>query len=168
MYNYSVPKKYLIVFVIIILALPVNFGFGFFLGHKLSLNKIQNLGPYFLPTYGVVTKVPDGDTIEITSLERIPFGVDKVSTRSIRLLGINTPEVGMPNNKEAKMVLERLVSGKKVNLEYDSPQNDKYGRILAWVWLDGKLINQEMIKTGFAVPFSMENQKLKYDLSNEN
>lgn len=157
-------KKYLILFVIIILALPLNFGFGFYLGHKISLDKLQNFGPYFLPLEGVVAKIPDGDTLEITSLDKIPLGLDKVSARSVRLLGISSPEAGKPNYKEAKTALERLVLGKKVTLEYDTPQNDKYGRILAWVWLDRKLINQEMINLGLAVPFTMEGQKLKYNL----
>jgi endonuclease YncB( thermonuclease family) len=158
------PKKYLIIFVLVILSLPINFGVGFLLGVKSQNNKIQNLGPYYLPKEAVVSKVIDGDTIEITSPYTIGFGNDKTSYKEVRYLGINSPEVGAPNFQEAKIANERLVLGKKVTLEYDTPQNDKYGRILAWVWLDGKLISREMINTGLAVPFTMENQKLKYNL----
>lgn len=160
-------KKILFLLVLLILLLPLNFGFGFFLGAKSQIVKLQNLGPYYLPSTGIVTKVPDGDTIEITSSDKIPNGPDKVSARSVRLLGIAAPEAGATNYKEAKTTLERLVLGKKVTLEYDANQNDKYGRILAWIWLDGKLINQEMITSGLAAPFTMEGQILKYKLGPE-
>lgn len=146
--------------------LPVNFGFGFLLGAKSQQGKIQNLGPYYLPTVALVAKVDDGDTIEVTSpIYKIPQGFDKVSFRSVRLLGINTPDKGSANYQEAKTTLERLVAGKQVNLEYEANQNDKYGRLLAWIWLDGKLINQEMLNSGFAVKLEEDNQKLKYNLT---
>lgn len=145
-------KKYLILFVIIILALPINFGIGFYLGYKFAPPKtiISNA----LPASAVVTKVFDGDTIEINTPQKI----------SIRYLGIDAPDKGKPNYKESKEYNEKLVLGKKITLEYDENQNDKYGRILAWVWINGKLINQEMITSGYAIPLIMENQKLKYDL----
>jgi endonuclease YncB( thermonuclease family) len=158
-------KKYLVLFVIVILLLPVNFGMGFLMGASSQKNKIQNLGPYYLPKEAVVSKVIDGDTIEITSPYTIGFGNDKVSYKEVRYLGVNSPDQGEKNFQEAKVANERLVSGKRISLEYDTPQNDKYGRILAWVWLDGKLISQEMLNTGYAVPFTMESQKLKYNLT---
>ena len=167
-YNYSMQKKYLVLFVLLILALPINFGLGFYLGHQTSLNKLQNFGPYFLPLEGIVAKVSDGDTLEITSQEKIPLGFNNVSTRSVRLLGIGAPEAGEPNYKEAKTALERLVMGKKVTLEYSTPQNEKFRRLLAWIWFNGKLINREMINTGLAVPFIMEGQTLKYNLFSPN
>lgn len=145
-------KKYLILFVIVILALPINFGLGFYLGHQTALQKLET--PSSLPAEALVTKVFDGDTIEIDTPQKL----------SVRYLGIDAPDKGKPNYKEAKETNERLVLSKKVTLEYDTPQNDKYGRILAWVWLDGKLINREMINSGYAIPFIMENQKLKYNL----
>lgn len=168
-------KKLLFAIVLLITLLPVNFGVGFFAGYKigldkpqttLSTDKLQNLGPYFLPHEGIVTQVFDGDTIEITSPDPIGQGLDRVSSRSVRYLGIDAPNVGEINYNEAKVYNERLVLGKKVTLEYDTPQNDKYGRILTWVWLEGKLINREMISSGLAKPLIVDGQKLKYDLSN--
>jgi endonuclease YncB( thermonuclease family) len=163
-------KKYLFLLVLLILLLPLNFGFGFFLGAKSQMYKLQNLGPYFLPKEAIVSKVIDGDTIEISPLIQISQinPISQIPTRSVRLLGIGSPEAGQPKYKEAKEFNESLVLGKKITLEYDTPQNDKYGRILAWVWLDGKLINQEMINAGHAIPFTMEGQKLKYNLSSPN
>lgn len=160
----SLNPKILALITIIILSLPLNFGLGFFLGYKVTANKIENLGPYYLPKEAIVTKVIDGDTVQITSPYNIGFGKDKVSYKEVRYLGINSPDANETNYKEAKIANERLVLGKKIILEYDAPQEDKYGRILAWVWLDGKLINKEMLKTDLAIPFIMEGQKLKYDL----
>lgn len=139
-------------------------GLSYYAGFKTASDNIQNTGPYFLPKEAIVVKVVDGDTIEITSLDTIGQGKDRVSSRSIRYLGINAPEAGEEHFQDAKRINERLVLGKKVTLEYDAPQNDKYGRILAWVWFEGKLINEEMIKSGFSKPFMMEGQKLKYIL----
>jgi len=157
-------KKTLILLVLLILLLPLNFGLGFFLGHKIAFDKLQALGPYFLPQKVIVAKVVDGDTIEVTSPLSIGQGQDRVSSRSVRYLGIDAPNPGEPDFGEAKIANERLVLGKTVTLEYDTAQNDKYGRILAWIWLNGKLINQEMLTLGLAKPLIMEGQHLKYDL----
>lgn len=167
-------KKLLFAIVLLITLLPVNFGVGFFAGYKIGFNKsqttptvnqLQNLGPYFLPKEGIVTQVNDGDTIEITSIGSIGQGFDRVSFRSVRYLGIDAPNAGEDKFEEAKVYNERLVLGKKITLEYDTPQNDKYGRILAWVWLDNKLINKEMLISGLAKPLTMEGQHLKYNLN---
>lgn len=56
--------------------------------------------------------------------------------QSVRLIGINAPERGKENFDKAKEKLDKLVTGKKVYLEYDRYQDDKYGRIIAWVWID--------------------------------
>lgn len=152
---------------IIIILLLIILGLSYYLGCKTASDKIQNLGPYFLPKEGIVVKVLDGDTIEIAppnQISPIAQPLDRISSRSVRYLGIDAPNQGDEKFKEAKVANERLVLGKKVTLEYDTPQNDKYGRILAWVWFDGKLINKEMLVNGLAKPFLMEGQKLKYDL----
>lgn len=56
--------------------------------------------------------------------------------QSVRLIGINAPERGKENFEAAKEKLTKLVTGKKVYLEYDRYQDDKYGRIQAWIWID--------------------------------
>jgi endonuclease YncB( thermonuclease family) len=176
-------KKLLVLVTILIIFLPINFGLGFLIGYKITSNKaevavsydqLQNIGPYFLPHEGIVTKVLDGDTIEISppnqmsqigQISQISPSPNRLPTRSVRYLGIDAPNLGEPKYEEAKTTNERLVLGKTVTLEYDVPQNDKYGRILAWVWCDGKLINREMLKLGLAKPLTMEDQHLKYDLN---
>jgi endonuclease YncB( thermonuclease family) len=56
--------------------------------------------------------------------------------QSVRLIGINAPERGKENFDEAKKKLDKMATGKKVYLEYDRTQDDQFGRIMAWVWVD--------------------------------
>lgn len=74
------------------------------------------------PGMGVVKTVSDGDTFELIN------GV------GVRMIGINAPDRGDNGYSESRDYLVTLVNGKRVYLEYDRYQDDKYGRILAWVW----------------------------------
>jgi endonuclease YncB( thermonuclease family) len=76
------------------------------------------------PTNGTVRQVTDGDT----------FTLD--SGMIVRMAGVDAPNVGDQGEAEAKQKLENLIGKEKVWLEYDRYQDDKYGRILAWVWID--------------------------------
>lgn len=87
----------------------------------------------------IVASVYDGDTIE--TKEKI----------KIRLLGVNTAEIGQPYAEEARDFNRSLVLGKKVRLQYDVQQKDRYGRILAYVFVDNMFVNLELVKNGFAV-----------------
>ncbi|MEM5772802.1 MAG: thermonuclease family protein [Candidatus Aenigmatarchaeota archaeon] len=122
--------------------------------------------PYFLPTIillsvyfiqsnlpetqrRLVTKVLDGDTLELENGDRI------------RLLGINAPELGEAFSEEAKLALEEMVLGKVVKIEKDAAWNkDKYGRLLRYVFLEGKLVNCEMVRLGLAE--SIAEKEVKY------
>ena len=86
-----------------------------------------------------VSRVLDGDTIEIESGEQV------------RYLGINAPESGQPFSTEATRENERLVAGRIVNLEFDVQTQDRYGRLLAYIWVGDVLINKEIVKNGYAV-----------------
>ena len=84
-----------------------------------------------------VTDIVDGDTI-------------KIGYNSVRLIGINAPESNEPCYKEAKEMLEDLVKHKKVRLEKDVKEQDDYGRLLKYVYVDDLLVNGEMIRLGLA------------------
>lgn len=86
-----------------------------------------------------VVRVLDGDTIEIEGGERV------------RYLGVNAPESGQPFSTEATRENERLVAGRTVNLEFDVQTQDRYGRLLAHIWVGDTLINKEIVKNGYAV-----------------
>ncbi len=76
------------------------------------------------PAIGVVAQVIDGDTFELQN------GV------GVRLIGIDAPNRGEGKWEEAREALTGLIGDKRVFLEYDRYQDDKYGRVLAWVWVD--------------------------------
>jgi len=87
-----------------------------------------------------VVRIIDGDTIEVCCV----FG-DRVK---VRYIGIDTPEIHHPMKgvepygKEAVETNRKLVDGKTVRLEFDVEQRDKYGRILAYVYLeDGTFVD---------------------------
>jgi len=92
----------------------------------------------------LVTRIIDGDTIEIETGEKV------------RLIGIDTPETVHPSKpvecmgKEASARTKELIENKKVRLEKDVSETDKYGRLLRYIWLDGELINEKLVREGFA------------------
>lgn len=95
-----------------------------------------------------VTQVIDGDTIEI----------DRGKGERVRLIGIDTPEVGRdtiePDSDgwQATMFLFKLLEqDPQVKLKFDEEREDKYGRTLAYVYLpDGRMLNEVMLKEGWA------------------
>lgn len=97
----------------------------------------------------LVTHVVDGDTIRLGRGWR---------NTTVRLLGVDTPETVHPDKPveffapEALQFTKKTLEGKKVRLEFEPlNQMDKYGRLLAYVYLsDGSLFNAELIKRGYA------------------
>jgi micrococcal nuclease len=85
-----------------------------------------------------VVEVIDGDTVKIDTGEKV------------RYIGIDTPEKGELFYKECKKKNEELVLGKEVGLERDISITDKYGRLLAYVWVGDLMVNSEMVRTGYA------------------
>ena len=99
--------------------------------------------------FRTVKRVIDGDTIVLENGERV------------RLIGVDTPETVHPNKpvqyfgKEASAFTKNMVEGKKVKLEYDWQRKDRYGRTLAYVYLeDGTHLNAEIIKQGFGFAYT--------------
>jgi micrococcal nuclease len=106
-----------------------------------------------------VVAVYDGDTVMVRS--------DAGLGRRVRLIGIDTPEI---EEDPADTPLEALLAKRftfhhlfrqRVKLTYDREVEDKYGRLLAYVWTNGELFNEFMLREGFArayrkFPFGME------------
>jgi micrococcal nuclease len=99
-----------------------------------------------------VDSVYDGDTVTAT----IYLGFFVTVTEKFRLLGINTPELRKGDNREAgaaaRDYLKNLILGKDVIMQTEKSQ-EKYGRWLCRIMLDGVDVNAEMIKAGHATPF---------------
>jgi len=104
---------------------------------------------------GRVIKVYDGDTITIAS--KLPFNDSPLYRLSVRLNGIDTPEIKGKNDdektaaKNARDSLSALILNKYVTLK--NIQSEKYGRILAEVYLDDICLNEWMIKERYAVKY---------------
>ena len=105
-------------------------------------------------TNTLVTKVTDGDTIEVNIKDVI---------EKVRLIGVDTPETVDPRKpvqcfgKEASNKTTELLLGKKVQLEEDTTQGDrdKYGRLLRYVLLeDGTNVNKLLIQDGYAYEYT--------------
>lgn len=98
-----------------------------------------------------INRVHDGDTVTLTMDGKI---------YRTRLIGIDAPETGQkPWGRKATEHLRRLVedSGGKVLVEMDVAKYDKYDRLLAYLWaLNGDLINEQMVRDGYAVLFTIQ------------
>ena len=99
------------------------------------------------PTASLVTRVIDGDTIE----------VDIASTMyKVRYIGIDTPELDDKRPEfcdlaqEATRYNRQLVEGKTIRLEKDVSETDKYGRLLRYVYVNNIFVNAELVRQGFA------------------
>jgi micrococcal nuclease len=120
------------------------------------------------PLEGTVVRVVDGDTIHV----RLGARVEKV-----RYIGVNTPEVHHPTKgeepggREAAEVNRRLIEGQAVRLELDVQARDRYGRLLAYVWVGDVMVNAELVRLGYAqvmtVPPNVRYQEMFVKLQRE-
>lgn len=101
-----------------------------------------------------VSRVIDGDTFTCTG------------GRQVRFLEIDAPEGRQhPAGDSATATLQRLIhDGVEVSLEIGRTPTDRYGRTLAFVWLgDSLLINEELVRRGWAVYYHYDNKNPQYD-----
>ncbi len=91
-----------------------------------------------------VVRVIDGDTIELESGQKV------------RYIGIDTPEIHHPTKsvecfgEQAAEKNRALVEGKLVKLEKDVSEVDRYGRLLRYVYVDGVMVNELLVREGYA------------------
>lgn len=113
----------------------------------------------------LVSRVVDGDTIELSSGEKV------------RYIGVDTPETVHPRKEvqfmgaQASAFNRELVLGKRVYLDYDVVRKDRYGRILAYVYAGRTFVNAELVRRGYAqvmtVPPNVKNADLFLALERE-
>lgn len=98
----------------------------------------------------------DGDTAKVT------MNNEKVT---VRFLGIDTPETVHPEKEvepygpeASNFTKETLKNATKIELEFDNnaDKQDKYNRYLAWIWVDGELLQEKIIKKGFAKTYMLQ------------
>ncbi len=95
----------------------------------------------------IVTRVVDGDTLEVKMGDQL---------EKVRLIGVDTPETVKPNTpvqpygKEASDFTKKMLLNKEVTLKFDVGRTDKYGRLLAYVYLGNEMFNETLLKEGYA------------------
>jgi micrococcal nuclease len=94
-----------------------------------------------------VVRVVDGDTVVVRYEGR---------EERIRLIGVDTPETVHPNKpveaygEEAKEYTKKKLEEKDIQIEFDVQERDRYGRLLGYIWVDGLLFNDELLRMGYA------------------
>ena len=106
---------------------------------------------------GIVVKVTDGDTVTVL--------VAGNRQEIIRLADIDAPEKGQPFSEKSRIFLSDMVAGKTVRVEYS--RRDLYGRILGVVFVDGKNVNEELLKAGLAWNYHYSRNKRYAELEAE-
>ena len=117
-----------------------------------------------------VIRVIDGDTFVLDN------GTEKGD--KVRLIGIDAPETRNSGKrkigfygKEAKEYLTNLIADKQIRLQFDVGKRDRYGRLLAYVYLGDLFINAELVKRGYAqvytVPPNVKYAELFVELERE-
>ena len=110
---------------------------------SLSKQPLPPKGPFRVP------RVIDGDTLVLSNGE------------TVRLIGVDAPEIHHPEipvqrfGKEAAEFLKRFAEGFECMLEYEpNDLRDKYGRLLAYVFIEGRLANAEIIRRGYGYAYT--------------
>lgn len=106
-----------------------------------------------------VARVLSGQTLEVEQTAK---------PMQVRLVGIDAPDLQQqPWGGEAKQRLEAMIIGKTVLLEFDTQQKDAFGRHLAYVWHNGVLLNEQLVKEGYVL-WKARSPNYKYDQRLEN
>lgn len=125
--------------------------------------------PAITPGFYAVTKITDGDTIEVNMNGR---------AEKIRMIGVDTPETKKPDapvqcfGPEASKFTTDILHGKSVRLEADptGDNRDRYDRLLRYVYLqDGSLLQEQLITKGYGfayVSFAF-NKKAEFSAAQE-
>ena len=90
--------------------------------------------------YGTVERVVDGDTIV--------FKAGDAKTQRVRLADIDTPELDQPWGGEAKAALKGWAENRRAQIRI--VDTDRYGRLVATLWIDGQNINRRLVAKGHA------------------
>lgn len=85
-------------------------------------------------------KAIDGNTIELANGQKV------------RLIGIDASEIAQAScfSEEAKEYNDSLIRGKLVEMEKDVSERDKFGRLLRYIYVDGKMVNETLVREGYA------------------
>ena len=110
-----------------------------------KFNKVEKRkSPYYY--IGRVEKVVDGDTLRV----QIDLGFGEMTRQYLRLLGLNTPEIGTITGRKAKRFVQTFFE-KETTLCFQSTKRDLHGRYLSHVWKNDLYLNNLLLKNRLAV-----------------
>jgi micrococcal nuclease len=107
-----------------------------------------------------VARVVSGQSLEVLGMAEQPNLISQV-----RFIGIDAPDIRQrPWGDQAKQALTQMIGGAEqiVTLEFDLETKDTIGRALAYVWKDKVLLNEALVKQGYAL-FVGRSPNHKYD-----
>jgi micrococcal nuclease len=111
----------------------------------LMLTGCQASPPKYPPVQ--ISRVLSGQSVEWIDKSQQPPAIQQG-----RLIGIDAPDLGQePWGRQAKQRLEELIASPSkdgVSIEFDGTETDKYGRKFVYLWKDGKLINEQLLRDG--------------------
>ena len=138
----NLPKNFLTAGIALLTLIIGFFGGSFYNQQKQST----------LITKATVTRIIDGDNLELDN------------GQSIRLYGVGCPEKNQKFSKEAIDLSTQLVLNQQITIEYQPIYTkDRWGRILGYVFIGDKFLNQELVRQGYCqVTIYEKRAKLKY------
>lgn len=108
-----------------------------------------------------VVRVVDGDTIVIDYQGK---------QEKVRLLRVNTPESVHPDKKQnipmgktASEYTKKRLAGESVDLKYEGDRRDRYGRLLAYIFVGGTNFNIELLRQGLSPYYTAYGPSVRYD-----
>ena len=104
------------------------------------------MGQEQISTEVTVHRIIDGDTIEVEM---------SGSIETVRFLGIDCPEADTAKGKRATRYVRNILAGETVTLRFEEPGGTRgyYGRLLAYVIVDGENLSDKLLEVGYAEPY---------------
>lgn len=147
----------LIFFILLLISIFFNNISDYVLNEDDNYNNKENNKKIEVEYYSSI----DGDTAKFILNEKII---------KVRFLGIDAPETPESPGEEgffweeaSDFTKEKLENANKIEIEYDENalQKDKYERDLTWVWVDNKLLQEELVSNGLAKTYMLQ-ENYKY------
>jgi len=126
---------------------------GVFIGRLLSYNPNLPNPPAPIPTATLSPPIAGAQTEQVLVSRVVDGDTIRISTgQSVRLIGIDAPEVTQVEcfGREATQYLSNIILNQPVRLEKDVSETDRYGRLLRYIWLGDQLINESLVRDGYA------------------
>ncbi len=103
-----------------------------------------------------LVRVVDGDTLVVRPAVGHAQSSAEPLQAYVRLIGVDTPETVKPNHPvepwgpEATDFTRKFLASGRLELQMDKRRQDRYERFLAYVYVEGRMLNEELVRAGLA------------------